>query len=173
MERADHKFALEFGLVITALLLVMPPSPLYSFAWLLLPFLALLLGPVETLTWARTGRRPGCSGLTGSNVSESGDLASRSRAFAILGLTTLAYILTARDLPVRIRYVTRLLQSHYLVGGFLLWCVLTWRLWETRKTAKSSRVAVSDGCNVVQDAHTPGDQLDGSTESRSRMVAGV
>ena len=148
MERADRRFALEFGLVITALLLVMPPSPLYSFAWLLLPFLALLLGSSEALMRARVGQRPGRSELTELPGSESGDLGSQLRGFAVLGLTTLAYILTARDYPYRIRYLIRLLQSHYLFGGLLLWCVLAWRLWSTRKDERLPRAAVSGRSDV-------------------------
>ena len=92
----EGRFDLEFGLVLTALLLVVPPSPLYSYTWLLLPFIVLgvRMGRVERLSlwWP---------------VS-----------------LALAYVVVARDYRYNIRFIIRFLQSHYLWGGVGLWAIL-------------------------------------------------
>ena len=148
VDLTDRRFALEFGLVVTALLLVMPPSPLYSFTWLLLPFLALLVDSMETQVRTLGTQRvpvsePACAGL-------------RSKALTALGLTALAYIITARDYPYRIRFIIRVLQSHYLFGALLLWLVLAWWLWTTRKDGRLPQPFVSDQEVVVDDSRIGG-----------------
>ncbi|MFH1926914.1 MAG: glycosyltransferase family 87 protein [Chloroflexota bacterium] len=102
----ERRFGLEYGLVVTAILLVMPPSPLYTYTWLLLPFIVLgfQMGEEERLSlwWPL--------------------------------LMALSYVIVARDYRYNIPIVIRFLQSHYLFGGLALWCILV--AWLKRHPAK-------------------------------------
>ena len=137
LDFTDRRFALEFGLVLTALLLVMPPSPLYSFTWLLLPFLALMVSSMSTLAKALAVERPA--------ISDPDSVRLQSKALAVLGLTALAYIIVARDYPYRIRFITRILQSHHLFGALLLWAVLAWLLWRRQGDERWGAEHAPDG----------------------------
>jgi len=137
LDFTDRRFALEFGLVLTALLLVMPPSPLYSFTWLLLPFLALMVSSMSTLAKALAVERPA--------ISDPDSVRLQSKALAVLGLTALAYIIVARDYPYRIRFITRILQSHHLFGALLLWAVLAWWLWRRQGDERWGAEHAPDG----------------------------
>jgi len=95
-DRDGDRFDLEFGLVLTALLLVVPPSPLYSYTWLLLPFIVL-----------------------GVRMGQEKRLSLRWPI-----LLAIAYLMVARDYRYNIRFVIRFLQSHYLWGGVVLWATL-------------------------------------------------
>jgi len=103
----ERRFDLEFGLVVTAILLVMPPSPLYTYTWLILPFIVLgvQMGEDERLSlwWPL--------------------------------LMALSYVMVARDYHYNIPIVIRFLQSHYLFGGLALWAILV--AWLRRSPARS------------------------------------
>lgn len=90
------RFDAEFALVLTATLLVVPPSPLYTYTWLLLPFIVLC-----------------------ARMEQDEHL---SPWWAVL--VALSYVMVAREYPYNIRIVIRFLQSHYLWGGVALWSML-------------------------------------------------
>lgn len=145
---ARQRFALEYALAITALLIVSPHSQTYALVWLLLPLIVTALHPLRKqpgVAFAPSAADRG--GQAGPLAGGEGGVGTSSRRRlhwrAWLGLM-LAYLLVGREYVLFRPGLTRLVQAHYLVGMVLLWALLAFLLW--RPGQRTSLTAIWRRC---------------------------
>lgn len=91
---------LEYALVVTTMLLVIPPAPRYSFTWLLLPL-------IVVAAW----------------------LIRRAWLAPPLALLALSYVLAARLVYFPVPYLRRLvMDGQFMLAALLLWACIAWLL---------------------------------------------
>lgn len=104
-----ERFAFEYALGVTTLLIVSPHSQTYALVWLLIPLILLA-------SWL----------LSPMNIERSGPMWP--------GLV-IAYLAVGRDYVLFRPGLTRIVQAHYLIGMLLLWGLLALVLWRSHRPA--------------------------------------
>ncbi len=95
-----ERFGLEYALVVTTLLLVVPPSPRYSFIYLLLCFIIVAAHVVRT-----------------------------SRSLIVVGALALSYVLSARLIYFPVRFLARIvMDGQFMLSALILWGLIAWLL---------------------------------------------
>ena len=116
-----RRFSLEYALAVVGLLLISPHSQVYAFVWALIPLVVLLVLFLDSRP-----PRPG---------------------FWVAYLV--AYLLVGRHYILIRPGLTRLVQSHYLFGGIVLWFLLGLCLLGSRRVSAEHPVSVEGDTDVA------------------------
>ncbi|NLG27297.1 MAG: DUF2029 domain-containing protein [Chloroflexi bacterium] len=112
-DRTRSVWATEYGLAVTALLLISPHSQVYTFVWALIPLLVLGIRLLE-------------------READWGRWLAYIAAFVLIGRAVMIYS----------PGVTRFFASHYMFGALLLWALLALELWGRRRRTAVEQGAV-------------------------------